>query len=466
MKSTLNRTLVGLAVASALLSATSYAAPALTGFSSDSTIPFSLFEDTEISKPWVKPSAPKKKNLNPATMQNVQQAQQLKQLEQSLSEQQRINKEVLAGHQVEKQALEQQLKALEAEKTLLAEQRKQLELVQQELAQSQDAREGSTQQLGELRAQLESHKLMLDAHESEKLTLTTHLKEKEESVLALSKQLDEQKDELQKLQQQTSQPNAQQLAELKQHQDLIVELQITLTEADKQKAELQQQLAKLKDQPAVPVESAKPENHEQKLSYANGVAFASNIVQSLNAQQKLGVAPDRPMVLAGIRDAFNQKISLNSEEVAKLVTELDSALQAKLQSEKQDQATSLEHQHDLGKKLIEKTKQRKGVKTLDGVYYVVTKAGKGVKLNAESTVDILLTGRLADGTVFDNSGQENKVQRVKVNELLPSLVKVISQVKAGSEVEIILPAEEAFGDEGVEGLIPPGATLVFTIIIR
>lgn len=461
MKPLFTRSLIGLAVAATLWSSVSQAAPALTGYSSDHTIPYSLFEETEAAKPWVKAPPPKKKPLRPATTHNVEQTKKLQALEHSLNEQQRINKELLSGHQVEKQALQQQLQALETDKATVETQRQQLESLQQQLAEHQNQQSGSQEQLSELRTQLAAHQLLVDTHALQQSSLASKLKEKEESVIALSKQLEEVRAETQALKAQ-KQPDTQQLAELKQHQDRIAELQITLLDAEKQQAAMREQLTK---QQALQ-QSAAPESHEQKLSYANGVAFASNIVQSLRAQENLGVEPDRPMVLAGIKDAFSQRVALNSDEVAKLVTELDVTLNEKLQTQQQSQATEREKQQKAGKALIEKTKQRKGVKTLEGAYYVVSKAGKGEKLTAESSVDILLTGRLSDGTVFDNSGKENKVQRVKLDSLLPSLTKVLSQLKKGSEVEVILPADKAFGDAGVDKMIPPGATLIFDIKIN
>lgn len=437
MKPLFTRSLIGLAVAATLWPFAIQASPALTGYSSDHTIPYSLFDDTETVKPWVKAPSPKKKPLRPATTLNVEQTKKLLALEQSLIEQQRVNQELLAGHQAEKQALQQQLAAHQTQQS------------------------GSQQQLSELRTQLAAHQLLVDTQALQQSSLAIKLKEKEESIVSLSKQLEKMRAERQAIQEQ-KQPDTQQLVELKEYQDRIAELQITLLDAEKQQATMREQLTR---QQALQ-QSAAPESHDQKLSYANGVAFASNIVQSLRAQQNLGVEPDRPMVLAGIKDAFSQRIALNSDEVAKLVTELDVTLNEKLQTQQQAQATERDKQLKAGKALIEKTKKRKGVKTLDGAYYVVIKAGKGEKLTAESSVEILLTGRLPDGKVFDNSGKENKVQRVKLDSLLPALTKVLSQLKKGSEVEVILPADKAFGYAGVDKMIPPGATLIFHIKIN
>ncbi|WP_420874743.1 FKBP-type peptidyl-prolyl cis-trans isomerase [Pantoea dispersa] len=44
-------------------------------------------------------------------------------------------------------------------------------------------------------------------------------------------------------------------------------------------------------------------------------------------------------------------------------------------------------------------------------------------------------------------------------------IKVLSKLTKGSEVEVTLPADKAFGDIGVENLIPPNVTLIFDIKI-
>lgn len=458
----LHYSLLALAVSASLWSGSGRAAPELTGFSSDSTIPYSLFDDTEAVKPWVKPAPPKKKALQPATAESVQEKNKIQQLEKQLAELQRENNQAIAGHQTEKRALQEKLQALQLEKTNAESQIKQLDALRQKLSEAQSSHSASEQQLSELRTQLAAHQLLVDTHALQHASLTDKVTEKEQQILALNKTLEAQKGEIVALQAQAKMPDEKQLAALKQHQDKISELEGSLADAEKQKTAMQAQLAK---QQAMQ-QSAAPESHEQKLSYANGVAFASSIVQSLRAQQNLGVVPDRPMVLSGIKDAFSQRVALNGEEVEKLVSELDDTLNQKLQAQQTTRATEREKQLKAGNALIEKTKTRKGVKTLDGAYYVVSKNGKGEKLTPESTVDILLTGRLPDGTVFDSSGRDKKVQRIKLDSLLPTLTKVLSQLKRGSEVEVILPADKAFGDEGVENLIPPGATLIFDIKIN
>lgn len=461
MKSVYSRTLIGLSVLSAMMLPLSLAhATSLTGYGSDHTIPDTLFDETETAKPWVKAPPAVKKSLRPATTDNVRQSQRLQQLQKSLTEQQRLNSEAEVGYQSEKLALENQLKTLQANQNRYAEQQQQLDQLQRQLTLSNEEHSRSQLSLAEMRTQLTANQILVDSHALQKRSLSETLHHSEQRIAGLLEQLSALNKEKALLQNQQADTDKQH--ELTQHQEKIAQLQTTLAAAEQQQSTLQSQLDRLQRTQ----QTQKPESHDQKLAYANGVAFADNIVQSLRAQQNLGLDPDRSMVLAGIKDAFDRRIALNQEEVAKLVTELDSNLNNKLQVKQQQDADVRAQQLKAGQTLIAATKKRKGVKQLDDALYIVTKAGKGKKLAADSTVDILITGRLADGTLFDNSGKENKVQRVKLDSLLPALTAVISQVNAGSELEVILPPEKAFGDNGVENLIPGGATLIFNLIIK
>ncbi|EHN1755462.1 hypothetical protein KG522_004607 [Salmonella enterica subsp. diarizonae serovar 50:z52:z35] len=59
-----------------------------------------------------------------------------------------------------------------------------------------------------------------------------------------------------------------------------------------------------------------------------------------------------------------------------------------------------------------------------------------------------MSGYLVDGEAFDDSGEKGRVQRVKPSDLLPALTGVLTALRAGSHVEVLLPPAQAFGGEG------------------
>ncbi|MCU6159799.1 FKBP-type peptidyl-prolyl cis-trans isomerase [Enterobacter bugandensis] len=391
------------------------AEPALTGYNSDKTIPYSLFDDTEKKQPWIKPPVPRTPALRPATTGQAKENQRVQSLEKSLSEQQRLYKETLDKHAAEIQSLQNQLRSSEVDREAMVAQREKLDALQRALAEAQAQHDNSDRELAKLRTKVAAQQMLEDSRAITESAFADRLKEKEDSLLAMSQQIEA----------------------LKAENNVLSEKQ----------------------------QAVKPQTREQKMSYANGVAFASDIVRVLRAQQEVGIEPDRPMVLAGLKDAFGQRIALPENEIADLVSDLDRQLNEKVADQQQQQMQTASQQKKLGEELIKKTKNRPGMKEMDGAYYVVIKKGEGAKLSADSTAEMLITGTLADGTVFDKSGEQNDVQQLKIDTLLPAVSKIISQHNVGSELEIILPPERAFGEKGAEPLIPPGATLVLKIKI-
>ncbi|EBA0373799.1 FKBP-type peptidyl-prolyl cis-trans isomerase, partial [Salmonella enterica] len=75
-------------------------------------------------------------------------------------------------------------------------------------------------------------------------------------------------------------------------------------------------------------------------------------------------------------------------------------------------------------------------------------------------------GALSDGYLFDDSGLKGRVQRLKPEDILPALTDVLTTQRAGCHVEVLLSPSQAFGDEGVPGMIPGGATLKFDIQVQ
>lgn len=102
-----------------------------------------------------------------------------------------------------------------------------------------------------------------------------------------------------------------------------------------------------------------------------------------------------------------------------------------------------------------------GVKKLEGgVCYKVLTEGKGEIPTADQVVEVEYEGRLIDGTVFDAS----KGQPVKfpANQVIPGWTEALTHMPVGSEWEVYIPWDKAYG-ERESGPIPPYSALVFKI---
>ncbi|MDI6539550.1 hypothetical protein QMA77_21745 [Pantoea ananatis] len=45
-----------------------------------------------------------------------------------------------------------------------------------------------------------------------------------------------------------------------------------------------------------------------------------------------------------------------------------------------------------------------------GIWYLIDKKGTAPRLKATDTVDLLVSGHLPDGTVFDDAAEKNKIR--------------------------------------------------------
>ncbi|EKQ9106908.1 FKBP-type peptidyl-prolyl cis-trans isomerase [Salmonella enterica] len=243
----------------------------------------------------------------------------------------------------------------------------------------------------------------------------------------------------------------------------VTDLKQQLATEKEARAEQTEELLALKRMTAdVPLDTP-----EQKQAYASGVAFADMVTRSLQMQKSLGTEQPVDTVLAGITDAMKHRFRLNSEQIKTLNGKLYARLEARMKAQQAKAAQEKAAQEKAGADWYARYRKQAGVKELrPGVLYRVIRPGKGAPLKTDSTVDLLLTGTLSDGYLFDDSGLKGRVQRLKPEDILPALTDVLTTQRAGCHVEVLLSPSQAFGDEGVPGMIPGGATLKFDIQVQ
>lgn len=72
------------------------------------------------------------------------------------------------------------------------------------------------------------------------------------------------------------------------------------------------------------------------------------------------------------------------------------------------------------------------------------------------------TGRLIDGKVFDSTAGQPLPACFVVRDLIMGFQMALTRMRAGDEMEIVIPAEYAYGKQRA-GDIPPHSTLIFDI---
>ena len=102
-------------------------------------------------------------------------------------------------------------------------------------------------------------------------------------------------------------------------------------------------------------------------------------------------------------------------------------------------------------------------KTGSGLWYVVESEGKGAKAVARKTVKVHYSGKLANGSEFDNSymRKEPIEFQLGVGQVIPGWDEGIALMSVGSKYKLIIPSNLGYGPRGAGGVIPGNSTLVF-----
>lgn len=113
------------------------------------------------------------------------------------------------------------------------------------------------------------------------------------------------------------------------------------------------------------------------------------------------------------------------------------------------------------KKYMEENKDAK--KTEGGLVYKVINAGSDKKPSAEDTVKVHYHGTLINGEVFDSSVERGDKITFPLNRVIKGWTEGLQLIGEGGKIELVIPPELAYGEQGAPPKIPGGATLKFEV---
>lgn len=99
----------------------------------------------------------------------------------------------------------------------------------------------------------------------------------------------------------------------------------------------------------------------------------------------------------------------------------------------------------------------------DGLQYRVVAPGFGKRPGPNDTVQIVYSGKLINGAVFDGASP-GLPATVSVNALIRGLNEALQMMHAGERWQVVIPSSLGFGPAGAaNGAIPGNQTLVFDV---
>ena len=214
-----------------------------------------------------------------------------------------------------------------------------------------------------------------------------------------------------------------------------------------------------------------------KAAYYMGLQIGSNInVQYLSEAEKIYFYDgdttqtfSRDNFLAAFYAVFNgNEPLLDLEMMNKRFMEFNMTMRQKAPIYQEAQRTKeLEEKYGdnrkEGEKFLEENKKKDGVQTTEsGLQYKVITAGTGAVPTKEQTVKVDYEGRLIDGTVFDSSIERGEPAVFALQQVIPGWTEALSMMPVGSEWEIYVPQELAYGNREA-GQIKPFSTLIFKV---
>ena len=91
------------------------------------------------------------------------------------------------------------------------------------------------------------------------------------------------------------------------------------------------------------------------------------------------------------------------------------------------------------------------------------KEGAGASPAASDTVVAHYRGTLPDGKEFDSSYKRGEPIAFPLSRVIPCWTQGMQKIKVGGKARLTCPADTAYGAEGIRGVIPPNAVLLFEV---
>jgi FKBP-type peptidyl-prolyl cis-trans isomerase FklB len=194
---------------------------------------------------------------------------------------------------------------------------------------------------------------------------------------------------------------------------------------------------------------------QEKISYIIGRQIGADF-------KNQGIELSFDNFFQGIKSSYLLENSdVSDEESQQIMTEFQMEMKAK-----HDEKSAIIGTENLanGTAFLEANKAKEGMNiTTSGLQILTLTKGEGKTPLETDTVEVHYEGKLIDGTIFDSSYARNQTAVFPVNGVIKGWTEALTLMSEGDIVELAIPADLAYGENGAGQMIGPNATLLFKV---
>lgn len=185
--------------------------------------------------------------------------------------------------------------------------------------------------------------------------------------------------------------------------------------------------------------------------YYRGILEGMQMASRIEGMKRQGLPVEHPVYMATFQNA------VNGESTGMTLQQANDYMQSYMMRHQAPDTVSTASQMAF---MAEKAKQRGVTVTPSGLAFEVITEGEGPMPTKADKVRVLYTGRLTDGTVFDDSREPVEFD---VSRLVPGFTEGLTMMKPGGTYRLYIPAQLGYGSKGVRGVIPGNSVLDFEV---
>ena len=194
-------------------------------------------------------------------------------------------------------------------------------------------------------------------------------------------------------------------------------------------------------------EDYKGADERTRVSYSFGMLFGSNL-------QDIDIEIDYAAFTEGLRATLEKAETQFTQQEA--MENVETAIQVAM--DKKTEEYKIKEEAFLSTNMA-----RPEVKvTPSGLQYEVLVDTTGEKPDKNDAVKVNYVGTFTDGSPFDSSDEDDGAV-IPLNLVIPGWTEGLTLMSVGSKYKFFIPSKLAYGRDGVNSVIPPYATLVFTV---